>query len=480
MRLPKLDDFLPYNELYTAQTESLHLKNLLTAQGEKQIYESVIKCNRCGLCQQTCPTYRLTGRENFSARGRNQLVRMAMGGRLKLDADGKGLSEAASSCLLCGACMTACHSRVPTPEHMLECRRVYGQPGGWLLRRTLKKAAGDPQAFAEMMNSSRTLRRSGLMSLLGKTGILRAAGAPWLERWHEMHGRQPKRFFSELAKNSPELSRADNTSRTGCVYFASCSTSYLHPETGLATVSLADRFVGPVRVIDGLCCGFYSYLYGDINDAREALKRVIARYEELAAGAALPFVTDCGECAAYFKRAEQLFMDDAQWRNRARAFATIVRDALEIVPAEQYAFALSTRAMAAGTAEQNGKPRKKTPVRNIYGKRIVFHENAASAHWQNAACKARGVLETAFADRFVPLEEADSPCGAEFGFPFFEPAFAAALLRKKIAAIAGARADLVLSGSPAAVAQIACGLKKYYPQAEALHYSVFLDEALKG
>jgi glycolate oxidase iron-sulfur subunit len=474
MRLPKLDDFLPYNELYTAQTEPLHLKNLLTEQGEKAVYESVIKCNRCGLCQQVCPTYRLTGRENFSARGRNQLVRMAMGGRLKLDADGAGLAEAAHSCLLCGACITACHSRVPTPEHMLECRRVYARKPDRILRRALENAARDPQAFAVMMRKARFMRRSGLVTLLDKAGILRVLGASWLARWHGMHGGQPAKFFAELAKNSPELSRADNTSRTGCVYFASCSTSYLHPEIGLATLSLADRFVGPVRVIDGLCCGLYNYLYGDINDAREALKRVISRHEEISAGAALPFVTDCGECASYFKRAEQLFLEDEQWRNRAREFASCVRDSLEVVPSEQYSFVLAN-----SSASVNGRQKDKAAV-NLSGARIVFHENAASAHWQTASRKAREVLKAAFRDGFAEMEEADYPCGAEFGFPIFEPGRSAELLRRKIACIAAARADIVVSGSPAAVAQIACGLKKYYPQARALHYSVLLNEALKG
>ena len=37
---------------------------------ETELLKSILKCNRCGTCQDVCPTYRITGNENDVARSR--------------------------------------------------------------------------------------------------------------------------------------------------------------------------------------------------------------------------------------------------------------------------------------------------------------------------------------------------------------------------------------------------------------------------
>ncbi|MFA5162260.1 MAG: (Fe-S)-binding protein [Elusimicrobiales bacterium] len=463
MRLPKIDDFVPYNELYTAATEGAHLKTLLTVSGEKPVYDCAVKCNRCGLCLEKCPTYSGTGAENFSPRGRAQLLRMAMGGRLKLDADAAVLAESFYNCLLCGACSGACHSQVPVRELALEGRRTYPEKGaGALARAVFACAARRPALARALMRALSAARGAGLVRLLSAAGALDTADAQWAARWDRLHPRRV-RFLDETAAAAPELKRAGQTGRSGCVCFIGCQANYLYPKEGMSVIRLADRFIGPVRLLGGLCCGLNSYLFGDIEDARAALRAVIARYEELCSGQPLPLVTDCGECSAFFKRAEQLFLQDPAWRPRAKAFAGAVRDSLEMVPAERGEFLLSGRADAA-----------------LIKARISLHENAACAHWQYSACKARQTLAAAFGSNFVPLENADAPCGGEFGAPLFSPAAADRLLRAKISAIAAARADIVACGSHSSAAHIAAGLKKYYPHAKAVHYAVLIDEACGG
>ncbi|MDD2773878.1 MAG: (Fe-S)-binding protein, partial [Elusimicrobiales bacterium] len=117
---------------------------------------------------------------------------------------------------------------------------------------------------------------------------------------------------------------------------------------------------------------------------------------------------------------------------------------------------------------------------DIRAARIVFHENASGAHWQDAARKAKAALKAAFGPRLVELSEASLPSGAEFGYPLLSPDGARELLRRKVRNIAAAQADIVVTGSHASAAHIARGLEKYYPRAQAVHCSVLLDEALKG
>ena len=108
------------NELYGSDSENRHLKTLLTDLGERTLYDAAAQCNRCGYCETVCPTYMLTGRETLSARGRNQFVRLLVEGKAK---NTHAAAEALSTCLLCGACTSACYAKVPTADIALEGRR---------------------------------------------------------------------------------------------------------------------------------------------------------------------------------------------------------------------------------------------------------------------------------------------------------------------------------------------------------------------
>ena len=87
------------SDFYTPQLDPLHptrhLAALDTPFGPRAVYDSVSFCNRCGSCQQACPTYLFTSQETFSPRGRNQLVRLITEGKLKLTGENRTLAEQA-------------------------------------------------------------------------------------------------------------------------------------------------------------------------------------------------------------------------------------------------------------------------------------------------------------------------------------------------------------------------------------------------
>ncbi|HEY8684900.1 MAG TPA: (Fe-S)-binding protein, partial [Chloroflexota bacterium] len=81
--------------------------------------EDLSKCVHCGLCLNACPTYRATGLETESPRGRIYLMRALHDGRIDLD---DSFHTHMDLCLVCRACETACPSGVPFGR-MMEATR---------------------------------------------------------------------------------------------------------------------------------------------------------------------------------------------------------------------------------------------------------------------------------------------------------------------------------------------------------------------
>ena len=90
---------------------------------EQDLYDKTVKCIRCGFCLEACPTFRLTGQETESPRGRIYLVRSAIEGQLKWEDTIKHLDR----CLGCRACETACPSGVEYGD-ILEMAREKLEP----------------------------------------------------------------------------------------------------------------------------------------------------------------------------------------------------------------------------------------------------------------------------------------------------------------------------------------------------------------
>src|SRR4051812_40058382 len=99
---------------------SAFLERLKTQQGDKDAYDAVSECSRCGYCEQSCPTYVASSKETMNPRGRNQLFRMILEGKLN---DPKPAEEAFSTCLLCGACSSVCYAGIKTSDLVLDGRR---------------------------------------------------------------------------------------------------------------------------------------------------------------------------------------------------------------------------------------------------------------------------------------------------------------------------------------------------------------------
>lgn len=130
-------------------------------------------CVHCGLCLSYCPTYKATGLEADSPRGRVFQIRLlAMG---EIAADDPDLNHHLNLCLGCRACETACPSGVPYGA-LLEAARAQLPPQTETERALRKVTLGflftQPWAMRTAGLGLRVYQKSGLRWVVQQTRLL--------------------------------------------------------------------------------------------------------------------------------------------------------------------------------------------------------------------------------------------------------------------------------------------------------------------
>ncbi|RLS79593.1 MAG: 4Fe-4S dicluster domain-containing protein [Planctomycetota bacterium] len=120
-------------------------------------------CVHCGFCLEVCPTYKLTGDENNSPRGRLRLWREEAEGRLVQD---PWTDFYTAECVGCLACESACPANVPYGEIFEQVKHAHvatGRSKPPLMLRLAARLAARPFLFNLAMLPARLLRQTGLL-----------------------------------------------------------------------------------------------------------------------------------------------------------------------------------------------------------------------------------------------------------------------------------------------------------------------------
>lgn len=420
------------------------LGRLLTDLGERSTYDAVSQCSRCGYCEQSCPTYLATGEEAKSPRGRNQLLRQLIEGKL---VDKASAEEAFSSCLLCGACQTACYARVPVPDLALEGRRMLRGETHPLVKLVTRWQTERPTLLRAVLKLGYVAKRSGLSRLARP--LLRAVGLPVLAAMDEHVEEAPLRFADETLAKKPQAEAP------AWLYFPPCGPRYLHTEVAEATWTALTALLGPGKLLKSGCCGLLAHNYGELSQARAQAQALIAAAE---AAGETPIVGDCSSCVAHLKAYPQLFLaaGDAAWRERAARFAARVKDVLEVY---------QSKAKALPLGPQEGV--------------VTWHDSCRALNGSGLKEGARPALKAMCPDGYRELPNAGECCGGAGAYAFTHDALSDEVLRRKIASIASTQADTVLASSTSCLIQLARGLKRYYPEAKALHVSQYVARTVE-
>ena len=226
----------------------------------------------CGLCLPHCPTFRLTGTESHSPRGRISLAR-ALDQQPALASEAS-YREALESCLQCRACEKVCPAHVEYGEIIEEARaRLRLAQAPTLALRALSWAAEHPRESAIGL---------GIAGALSRRVPLPGRGA-------------------RLARRAQAPLQLSVAQQAADVLFVGCVARAFERETHVATLVIAKAMgVSLTALSDQACCGAIHRHLGETARAEAAAQRNRARFAGV--GARRVIVSDSG-CIDSLKRA---------------------------------------------------------------------------------------------------------------------------------------------------------------------------------
>ena len=364
--------------------------------------DELVACVACGLCLPHCPTYRVTGLETASPRGRIAAMQAVQLGGAPLDETFERYME---ECVQCRGCEAACPSSVPF-GHLMEGARE-------ALQQERRRSRPFARRAAEWFAFRLVLPRHWLLVLLSFVAAVgqrlhlvpRRVGLPYLSLRslrRPLEGAPPGRGDAYLFPGCVMDAWQRDTHRAALRVMAAAGATVALPGSG------------------GDCCGALHAHAGRIEDARRLARRVIGSMPGDA-----PVVVDSAGCGAAMKDYGRLLGTP-----EAETFSRRVRDFSEWVAAQP-----------------------PLPLRDT-GESVIVQDPCHLRHVQRAADAVRIVLRPAY--RTVDTQDDGLCCGAGGVYSVLQPGLATEIRDRKVAALRAVadhspgapRSPIVVSANP--------------------------------
>lgn len=390
----------------------------------EELKEQVHNCIRCGLCMSTCPVYKQLFFEGASPRGKIQLIKKVLEGKLEPSAN---FARLLGTCLLCETCTVTCPSGVQLDRLMKAMRAEllsrFSLP--WE-KRTLFNLLSGSRLLPFCMFWGRTLENP-LRFLLPSQG--RVGTIPF--------SKLPRLNARPLISQYPEVVRPDGARVGRVLYFVGCATNYLSENVGRSVIAILSRLGVEVIIPRGqMCCGFPICLAGARKAALKNIRRNLQVFDPTTVDAV---IVDCATCGAALKEEYPRVLEEMGEGKAAEAARRLGQKVLDI---SQYLSRFDL-----------GKNLR--PVES----RVTYHDPCHLLRTQKVKEEPRSLLKGIPGLEFVEMEGADLCCGGGGTFQVEHPEVAAGITANKIQAILETRADLVATGCPGCRLQIHGNLK---------------------
>ncbi len=422
--------------------------------GEAPAWDYYSRCIHCGLCLNSCPTYRELGVEMDSPRGRiYQMIQVAEG-RLEL---GESFVRHIDLCLDCRACETACPSGVEYGRLVEAARGQIAQH----YRRPLFARAMRNLFFQHILpHRGRLEFLGGLLRIYQRTGLEALAQATL----SILPGR-----LKNIARLAPRIESPTFTSRLGVVmpaegerkyriaFFAGCIANLAFARLNEATVRVLARNGCEVVIPpDQGCCGALHVHAGYRDTARELARRNLRTFlaEDFDA-----IITNAAGCGSVLKEYPQLFEQKHHvYFERAQTFAGRVQDVTEFLAGIDL-----------------------NPNFAVIRKRATYQDPCHLGHAQRVRSAPRKLLAAIPGLEFVELKETEICCGSAGIYNVAHNDLAERLLAAKMQRVDETGAELILTANPGCLLQMRAGVaRSSRPERRVMHVVELLDEAYRA
>jgi glycolate oxidase iron-sulfur subunit len=351
------------------------------------------------------------------------------------------------------ACVTACPSGVQY-DRLIEATRAqverrHRRPvTDRLLRGTIFALFPHPRRLRLLRGPLAAYQRTGLQRLVQRSGLLRRL-SPSLAAMEALAPpvRRSPRLPETVAARGPR--RAVVGMLTGCVQ------REFFPDVNAATARVLAMEGCDVVIPRGQgCCGALSVHNGRESEARAFARRTIDTFD--AAGVEHVVVNAAG-CGSSMKEYAELLADDPAYADRARRFATAVRDVSEL---------LTELGPIAG--------RNPLPVT------VAYHDACHLAHAQGVRSQPRELLRGIPGLELREIADPEICCGSAGIYNLLHPEPARELGDRKARNVLATGAELLVTANPGCLMQVAASLQRLGGRIAMAHTVEVLDASLRG
>jgi glycolate oxidase iron-sulfur subunit len=375
--------------------------------------DDLAKCVHCGLCLDACPTFRVTGLETESPRGRINLMTHWKRGTMAFDED---QARHIDLCLGCRTCEAVCPSGVPYGR-IIEAGRADLEDARrpsvkrWTSRTALRQVVAHPERLELVADVTRSAQQLGLTSFVKS-------------------GRQLPKLRQQFRPPVDGVAPAIGERKHRVAFLVGCVMPIMYPQSHTAAVKLLQLAGCEVWFPpDERCCGALLAHNGDLEGAEELREANMRVY---AAGEFDALIVDSAGCGAHLKD----FYPELKGR---------VKDLTEWLV-------------------EVGLPEAKRDVKI----RVTYQDACHLVHAQRIRKPPRDLIRSLPGVEFVEMRHSDICCGAAGLYSTLEPEMSNRL---------PTQAEVVAVANPGCQLQLAAGLRSRGSKMKVEHISELLARA---
>ncbi len=409
------------------------------------------KCVHCGLCLNSCPTYRELRVEMDSPRGRiYQMVQVATG---SAPVTSESYQEHLGLCLACRGCETACPSGVQYGK-LIEAARtelLAKTPRSTTTRfiqwfvfkqllpsRTLLKLAGLGLWTYQNTGLQKLVRESGILKLMGAMGKAERL-APAAER---------PDFYSNIGKVFP----AEGEKKHRVAFLAGCMQNITFARLNEATVRVLQKNGCEVHIPEKQnCCGALHAHAGFRDDARKLARNNI---DAILDGNYDAIITNTGGCGSTLKEYHELLEHDPAYEEKSRKWVATMRDINEFL----------------ASIELN-REMGEVPMT------VTYQDSCHLAHGQKVRSAPRQILKSIPGLTLKEMAASDVCCGSAGIYNVIQNEMSMQILESKMKNVNATGAEAVATSNPGCQLQIRAGADLFGRQQKVYHVVELLDMA---